>query len=134
MLFVIAERVHSAKKYRNAFEVIRQRLIDQISNTTSGAKGRRRAREAVVGLTEELAPSVHSFDVNMPFEVDDGGYEQFSQIITDITGEDFFAGMNRFGAQVANTNHMTTSPGPGPGTGPHGMFNSNSFWTMDDGL
>ncbi|EXJ90263.1 hypothetical protein A1O1_03362 [Capronia coronata CBS 617.96] len=132
VLFVIAERVHSAKKYRNAFEVIRQRLIDQkISSQTHAS---RRPREAVVGLTEELAPSVHTFDVNMPFEVDNGGYEQFSQIITDITGEDFFAGMNRFGAQVANPTG-TPRPGPGLGTAPlHGMFNPVSFWTMEDGF
>lgn len=31
VLFVIAERVPSAKKCRNAFEVIRQRVIDQVS-------------------------------------------------------------------------------------------------------
>ena len=92
VLFVIAERVQSAAKYRNAFEVIRQRVIDQIAQASD-----RRPREAVAGLTAELAPSAQSFEVNMPFEVDNGSFEQFSQIIADMTGEDFVARMSRFG-------------------------------------
>lgn len=84
VLFVIAERVHSAKRYRNAFEVIRQRVIDTISQ----APERRRRREAVPGLVEELvAPSSCSMQQpNMPFEVDDSSYEEFSRIIQDMTG------------------------------------------------
>lgn len=95
VLFVIAERVHSAKKYRNAFEVIRQRVIDQISRAPE-----RRSREAVPGLTAELAPSAHSFQVDMPFGVDNGSFEEFSRIITDITGEDFAGGINRLGSEA----------------------------------
>lgn len=98
VLFVIAERVQSATKYRNAFEVIRQRVIDQIAQAPE-----RRPREAVTGLTAELAPSAHTFEVNMPFEVDNGSFEQFSQIITDMTGEDFVARMTRFGATSTET-------------------------------
>lgn len=84
VLFVIAERVQSAKRYRNAFEVIRQKVIDSISQATE-----RRHRETVPGLTEELvAPSSYSLQPNMPFEVTDGSYEEFSRIIRDMTGED----------------------------------------------
>lgn len=92
VLFVIAERVQSAKKYRNSFEVIRQRVIDQISRAPE-----RRSREAVPGLTAELTPS------DMPFGVDNGSFEQFSRIITDMTGEDFGGGMTRLDADASNS-------------------------------
>lgn len=98
VLFVIAERVQSASKYRNAFEVIRQRVIDQIAQASE-----RRPREAVAGLTAELAPSAQAFEVNMPFEVDNSSFEQFSQIITDMTGEDFVARMTRVNGVATDT-------------------------------
>ena len=100
VLFVIAERVQSAAKYRNAFEVIRQQVIDQIADAPPSR--RRRPREAVAGLTAELAPSAQSFELNMPFEVDDGNWEQFSQIITHMTGEDFTEQMNPFGTSPSD--------------------------------
>ncbi|KFA54954.1 hypothetical protein S40293_02305 [Stachybotrys chartarum IBT 40293] len=93
LLFVIAERVLPAKKYRNAFEVIRQRVIDHISQEPAAP------REAMAGLTEELAPSAQSFQVNMPFEVDNGSFEEFSQIITDMTGEEFAGALGRAGEE-----------------------------------
>lgn len=93
LLFVIAERVLPAKKYRNAFEVIRQRVIDHISQERAAP------REAMAGLTEELAPSAQSFQVNMPFEVDNGSFEEFSQIITDMTGEEFVGALGRAGEE-----------------------------------
>ncbi|KAF7555653.1 hypothetical protein G7Z17_g1983 [Cylindrodendrum hubeiense] len=95
ILFVIAERVPSAKKYRNAFEVIRQRVIDQISNAPE-----RRAREAVAGLTEELAPSAHLIQTSVPYEVDNCSFEEFSKIITDMTGEDFTVGISQFATET----------------------------------
>lgn len=82
VLFVMAERVRMAKKYRNAFEVIRQRVIDNISN---GNKANR--REAVGGLAAQLQSAVTSFEINQPFEVDDDSFEQFSFILADMTGE-----------------------------------------------
>jgi hypothetical protein len=94
VLFVIAERVHTAAKYRNAFEVMRQQVIDQIA----AAPEERRPREVVSGLTAELAPAAQAFEVNMPFEVNDGNFEQFSQIVTHMAGEDFAEGMNPFAA------------------------------------
>ncbi|KAI0483343.1 fungal-specific transcription factor domain-containing protein [Xylariaceae sp. FL0804] len=81
VLFVIAERVRTAKKYRNAFEVIRQRVIDQVSDGSS-----RKPRGVLSGLVAELGPSVHSFEVNRPFEVDHDSFEQFSQIISEMSG------------------------------------------------
>ncbi|KAK9792793.1 putative Zn(2)-C6 fungal-type domain-containing protein [Seiridium cardinale] len=94
VLFVIAERVRAARKYRNAFEVIRQRVIDQVSDRSS-----RQPRQAMSGLVDELGPSVHSWDVNQPFEVDHDSFEQFSQIISEMSGgfpepSDPFSGMN----------------------------------------
>jgi hypothetical protein len=80
----MAERVPTAKKYRNAFEVIRQKVIDQIANRASP-----NPREAVGGLAAQLQPTVHTFEVNQPFEVDNDSYEQFSQILADMTGESF---------------------------------------------
>jgi hypothetical protein len=92
ILFVIAERVQAAAKYRNAFEVMRQQVIDQIAAAPEG----RRPREVVRGLTTELAPTAQSFEVNMLYEVNDTNFEQFSQIITHMAGEDFAVGMNPF--------------------------------------
>ncbi|KAF2703725.1 hypothetical protein K504DRAFT_417739 [Pleomassaria siparia CBS 279.74] len=93
VLFVIAERVPAAKKYRNAFEVIRQRVIDRISTKPPAE---RRSRERVIGLTAELAVSASfSFETNRGsdagtrFDVDDGSLEQLSHILTDMTGEQF---------------------------------------------
>lgn len=87
VLFVIAERVPSAKRYRNAFEVIRQKVIDNISQQPE-----RKHRETVIGLTEELAaPSLYSLQSqsNFIFEVEDSSYEEFSHIIRDMTGDAF---------------------------------------------
>lgn len=81
VLFVIAERVRAAKKYRNAFEVIRQRVIDQISDGSS-----RQPRQTMSGLAAELQSSMHSWEVNQPFEVDNDSFEQFSQIIQEMSG------------------------------------------------
>jgi hypothetical protein len=87
VLFVIAERVPSAKKYRNAFEAIRQRVIDQISRAEPP---QRRSREAVPGLAARLAPEADLFEPSsMPFFADNGSFEEFSQIIMDMSGEDF---------------------------------------------
>ncbi|CAK7203769.1 hypothetical protein SEUCBS139899_006516 [Sporothrix eucalyptigena] len=98
VLFVIAERVPAATKYRNAFELIRQKVIDQI---VSQAPDHRQPRAALSGLTDELMPSAHAFEVNMPFEVGNGSFEQFSQIITDMSGgESFVAGLTRFHAEM----------------------------------
>lgn len=114
VLFVIAERVPAATKYRNAFELIRQKVIDQI---VSQAPDHRQPRAALAGLTDELAPSVHAFEVNMPFEVGNGSFEQFSQIITDMSGgESFVAGLTRFQAEMeaggggGGTQHSMTDP------------------------
>jgi hypothetical protein len=93
VLFVIADRVPAAKRYRNAFEVIRQRVIDRIS---TAPPTERRSRETVPGLTAELADSAsYPFESsanssgNGHFNVDDGSFEQLSHIITDMTGEQF---------------------------------------------
>ena len=110
LLFVIAERVESAKKYRNAFEVIRQRVIDQISD--GGPK--RQNRQTVPGLTMDLAPTAESFQVDQQFDVDNGSFEQFSQIITDMTGETFVSGVGRFdvdsGCQMNEQERLRMEP------------------------
>lgn len=81
VLFVVAERVPAAKKYRNAFEVIRQRVIDQVSDSSS-----RQPRQTMSGLVAELAPSIQSWEANQPFGVDHDSFEQFSQIISEMSG------------------------------------------------
>ncbi|KAK0614756.1 hypothetical protein B0T14DRAFT_570656 [Immersiella caudata] len=65
ILFVITERLQAAKKHRNAFEVICQRVIDRMSEAPV-----RKPRDAISGLMAELVPSVNSFEIDMPFEVD----------------------------------------------------------------
>ncbi|KAI1868736.1 uncharacterized protein JN550_006311 [Neoarthrinium moseri] len=112
VLFVIAERIGAAKKYRNAFEVIRQRVIDQVSDGSS-----RQPRKAMSGLVAELGPSVHSWDVNQPFEVDHDSFEQFSHIISDMSGGfpglmDPFSDMSGEGAPAyaVDASYMQTTP------------------------
>ncbi|KAI0176924.1 fungal-specific transcription factor domain-containing protein [Pestalotiopsis sp. NC0098] len=80
VLFVVAERVRTAKRYRNAFEVIRQRVIDQISDGSS-----RQPRQTMSGLVAELAPSIQSWEPNQPFGVNDS-FEQFSRIVSEMSG------------------------------------------------
>jgi hypothetical protein len=84
ILFVMAERNETAKKYRNAFEVIRQKVIDQIADGSNP-----NPREAVGGLAAQLQTAVHTFGVDQPFEVDKDGYDQFSYILADMTGGNF---------------------------------------------
>lgn len=93
ILFVIAERVPAAKRYRNAFEVIRQRVIDRIS-TVEPAE--RRSRQTVRGLTADLAAfASYPFESTAgsagdgQFEVDEGSLEQMSHILMDMTTEQF---------------------------------------------
>lgn len=83
VLFVIAERVAAAKKYRNAFEAIRQRVIDHIQNPKP------QLREALPSLTTELPPR-RSASGSMTF--DDESYEQISQIMADMAGEGWLSG------------------------------------------
>lgn len=83
VLFVMAERVPAVKKYRNAFEAIRQRVIDHLAQSP-----RTGLREAVPGLTAQLAPSEPEAE-RMTF--DDGSYEQLSQIMADMAGEEWMA-------------------------------------------
>ena len=91
VLFVIADRVPAAKRYRNAFELIRQRVIDRISTTPPA---QRRPRETVPGRTADLAASAsYPFEVATGqsgaghFDVDEGSLEQVSHILTDMAGE-----------------------------------------------
>jgi hypothetical protein len=97
VLFVIAERITAAKKYRNAFEVIRQRVLDKIS---AMEPGERRSRETMPGLTADLAE--YRFDgaacagANAQFDVDGGSLEQVSHILGDMTGED----IAQYGTQI----------------------------------
>lgn len=100
VLFVMAERVKMAKKYRNAFEVIRQRVIDSISN---GDKAN--PRQAVGGLAAQLQSTVTSFEINQPFEVDDDSYEQFSYILAEMTGENLW----NDGRYQVGTDHVSSS-------------------------
>lgn len=80
----MAERVPMAKKYRNAFEVIRQKVIDQIANGANPAP-----RETVGSLAEQLQSPVYSFDANQPFDIGHDSYEQYWHIMNDMTGETF---------------------------------------------
>lgn len=86
VLFAIAERVASVKKYRNAFEAIRQGVIDRIAEAP-----RPRLRDSIVALEEELRPQSSDNDCML---FDDGSYEEFSYIMADMTGEDWSVGMN----------------------------------------
>ncbi|KAH9902335.1 fungal-specific transcription factor domain-containing protein [Xylariomycetidae sp. FL2044] len=118
VLFVIAERVRSAKKYRNAFEVIRQRVIDQVSDDSC-----RKPRRTMSGLVAELGPSVHSFELNQPFEVDHDSFEQFSQIISEMSGSAYPGEMNPFTAPIhGNTADIDPELSPTAlSHGPHGF-------------
>lgn len=77
MLFVITERVKTAEKYRNAFEIVKQRVVDQI------AKKGQQPRQAIGGLTSDLKSTFNDLQAS-----DDGyQHEQFNQIVSDMAGE-----------------------------------------------
>lgn len=128
VLFVIAERVPAAKKYRNAFEVIRQRVIDRISEIGVGEE---RSRESVPGLTADLAASgCYTIDSNFQygngaqFGVDDESLGQLSYILTDM------AGNYEPGSLDSVTANMLPSSIPiGIGYAGHGR--SDSFGNLD---
>lgn len=78
VLFVIAERVPKAKKYRNAYETIRQRVVDHIAEAP-----RPRFRQTIPDLSAELPlPSRGCNDLAL----DDGSQKQLSQILADMSG------------------------------------------------
>jgi len=90
VLFVIAERVPAAKKYRNAFEIIRQRVIDRISDKDLSELD---TRKSVPGLTADLAASgCYPIESNFhyasgeEFDVDEEAMGQLSHILTDMSG------------------------------------------------
>ncbi len=84
MLFVIAERVPSTKKYRNTFEVVRQKVIQHILRPIE----RRRPREAVDGLTTVLTQPENSVEIDKLFEAGNSSFDLFLQMINAMTGEE----------------------------------------------
>ncbi|KAM7194167.1 Fungal specific transcription factor domain containing protein [Naviculisporaceae sp. PSN 640] len=91
VLFVIAERVPAGKKYRNMFEIIRQRVIESIKSLAREDGRKPSARQVVVGLGREVAAEYRdgSEDYRLSVAADEGSFEQFCQIMTAMTGEDF---------------------------------------------
>ncbi|KAK2759365.1 hypothetical protein FQN54_002843 [Arachnomyces sp. PD_36] len=78
MLFVITERVKTAEKYRNAFEIVKHRVVDQLAR-----KGGE-PRQTIGGLTTDLQSTFKHLK-----DSDDGyQHEQFTQIVTRMAGED----------------------------------------------
>jgi hypothetical protein len=116
VMFVIAERVPAAKKYRNAFEVIRQRVIDRISESDLDEV---HSRETVKGLTADLAAS-GCYPIQSNFILTDmaGNREPELDTGTDtLLPLDFSDGIsyddyNSSGAFVVQdeTQHYTTDP------------------------
>ena len=94
LLFVIAERVPAAKKYRNAFETIRQRVVDQISlvprNTTADATSSL-AKDGTSSDRRQSTAQPELPEIGFPFmrSNNNPSFEQFSRIMTEMTGEDF---------------------------------------------
>ncbi|KAF2005831.1 hypothetical protein P154DRAFT_285956 [Amniculicola lignicola CBS 123094] len=93
VLFVISERVPAAKKYRDAFEIIRQRVIDRISKMEPAE---RNSRERLPGLPAELMASASNplqfsagSEENAHFDVGGGNLEELSYILADMAGEQF---------------------------------------------
>jgi len=79
VLFVITERVPEVKKYRNAFEAIRQRVIDHIAEAP-----RPQARQSISDLSTEFCQE----GADMAF---DSSFEQISQILASMSGDDWAA-------------------------------------------
>lgn len=100
MLFVITERVKTAEKYRNAFEIVKQRVVDQIAK-------QRQPRQAIGGLTTELRTTLSDLK-----ESDDGyQHDQFAQIVNDIAGE---GGANKGAAMAATPAPLVVTQAPVP--------------------
>ncbi|KAH7027251.1 fungal-specific transcription factor domain-containing protein [Microdochium trichocladiopsis] len=82
VLFVIAERVPAARRYRNVFEVIRQQVMDLLSDTNNPPRPR---MSLSAGQAGELAASTEAFAVDQTFEGNNIGLAQFSHIISDLS-------------------------------------------------
>lgn len=75
VLFVITERWPGARKYRDAFELVKHNVVDQI------AEGRHQEpRQAIQVLKSGLGTTLQ------PVEMGENGPE-FAKIVTDMTGE-----------------------------------------------
>jgi hypothetical protein len=82
MPFVIAERMHAAKKYRNAFEVVRQKTADQIAEGGLLASG-----QAVGELEKDLRETIG----RGAEEKGAGNGEQFEEMVRLMAGQ--YAGL-----------------------------------------
>lgn len=100
MLFVITERVKTAEKYRNAFEIVKERVVDQIAK-------QRQPRQAIGGLATDLKTTFNDLENSG----DGYQHDQFTQIVNDIAGEN---GVNKGVAQPAAPLVGTQAPPPVP--------------------
>jgi hypothetical protein len=78
MPFVIAERMHAAKKYLNAFEVVRQKTADQIAEGGLLASG-----QAVGELKKDLRETIG----RGAEEKGAGNCEQFEEMVRLMAGQ-----------------------------------------------
>ncbi|KAF2494129.1 hypothetical protein BU16DRAFT_619297 [Lophium mytilinum] len=91
VLFVMAERMHAAKKYRNAFEVVRAKIADQIAEG-----GMMAPRQAVGELTADLRETI------MKGAEDEGlgSTEQFEEMVRLMAGQQGEGSWGRDGLEV----------------------------------
>ncbi len=81
VLFVMAERLRTetAKRYRNAFELVRQKVLDHVSRN-----GPHIPRRQIDTLNVALESTIRQLE-----EEQDDCFADFGHMITDIAGEQF---------------------------------------------
>jgi hypothetical protein len=75
VLFVITERWPAAKKYRDAFEAVKQNVIDPLANGKSHGP-----RQAILLLKSVIPSGLPSADMGED-------WQEFSRIVTDMSGQ-----------------------------------------------
>jgi hypothetical protein len=90
VLFVITERWPGAKKYRDAFEAVKQNVIDPLAEGKN--YGPRHAIEVLKSIIPSTLPSVEMGEDR----------QEYSRIVTDMSGQDVDSAlMQTFGSLVA---------------------------------
>lgn len=114
VLFVITERWPAAKKYRDAFEVVKQIVIDPLSDNPNLAP-----RRTIVTL-----PSVE-----LPL---DDGREEYSRIVTHMSGQQMQGVVSHGQPVVIGMEQVQYQMGPVPGS--HTVYAQTQASSDDDRL
>ncbi|TVY46901.1 putative transcriptional regulatory protein [Lachnellula occidentalis] len=99
VLFVITERWPGAKRYRDAFEVVKQSVVDLIA-----AGKHQQPRKAIMELKSGLESTLQDVQMN------EGGLDEFSRIMTEMAGERIAVEQGEHATHLVNEQATGYSP------------------------